>query len=363
MLKNFWYACEFSSSVTSKPKQILMLNQRFVLYRDSQGQVVALKDQCPHRGSALSLGWVDNGCIRCPYHGWQFQADGKCIDIPANQPGVTIPKKARVETYPALEKYGFIWLFYGDLPETERYPLPTLSEDVFSNLRPVHFECIENANYARVIEANIDFAHVIAVHKKSFGQRIPLDKTIQYQVEEDQWSAVATVDYESLGNSKSLLNFLLGGRPQMTTRLTFFLPNFTLSEISIGRKGSFDIKFTILIAHLPIDDNTTMIKRIFYRNLLPLPMLDGFFRKLDYKLSEEDAAIVSTLHSQKMPPISEELHVAADALGLAYRKLRQKHLAMGWDIKSDISQSDNLNGDQEQASFASVMNSCVAETC
>ena len=339
MLKNFWYACEFSSSVTDKPKQILMLNQRFVLYRNSQKQVVALKDQCPHRGAALSLGWVEDGCIRCPYHGWQFQADGRCIDIPANQPGVPIPKKAFVETYPVQEKYGFIWLFYGDLAAAERYPLPTLPEYLFSNLRPVHFECMEHANYARIMEANIDFAHVIAIHKKSFGQRIPLHKTIQYQVEEDEWSAVASLDYKSLGNSKSLLNFLLGGRPQMTTRLSFFLPNFTLSEISIGREGSFDIKFNILISHLPIDDNTTMIKRIFYRNLLPLPVLDGFFRKLDYKLSQEDAAIVSTLHSQAMPPISEELHVAADALALAYRKLRQQYLDMGWSIKSDISQS------------------------
>lgn len=86
MLKNFWYACEFSTAVTNQPKQIRMLNQRFVLYRNSQGQVVALKDQCSHRGAALSLGWVEDGCIRCPYHGWKFQADGRCIDIPANAP-------------------------------------------------------------------------------------------------------------------------------------------------------------------------------------------------------------------------------------------------------------------------------------
>ncbi|MBP5971161.1 aromatic ring-hydroxylating dioxygenase subunit alpha [Brasilonema sp. CT11] len=362
MLKNFWHACEFSSAVTNKPKQIVMLNQRFVLYRNSQGQVVALKDQCPHRGAALSLGWVKDDSIRCPYHGWKFQADGKCTHIPANAPGTAIPKKACVDTYPVQEKYGFVWLFYGDLPEAERHPLPTIPEYVFSNLHPVEYECTENANYARVMEANMDFAHVIAVHKKSFGQRIPVHKTIEYQVEEDNWSGVATVIYESLGNSKSFLNFLLGGRPQLTTRLSFFLPNFTLSEISIGRDGSFDIKLNVLIAHLPIDETTTVIKRAFYRNVLTLPWLDGFFKKLDYKLAEEDALVVSSLYSQPMPKISQELHVAADALALAYRKLRQKYLAKGWELQSNMSQLDNLNEHQAQASSTSVMNSCVTKT-
>jgi len=71
MLKNFWYACEFSTAVTNQPKQIVMLNQRFVSSATLK-QVVVLKDQCPHRGAAL-LGWLEGDCIRCPYHGWKFQ--------------------------------------------------------------------------------------------------------------------------------------------------------------------------------------------------------------------------------------------------------------------------------------------------
>ena len=343
MLRNFWYACEFSSAVTQKPKQILMLNQRFVLYRNTHGQVVALNDQCPHRGATLSLGWVDNNCLRCPYHGWKFQADGKCIDIPANAPEMPIPKKARVDSYPVQEKYGFVWLFYGDLPPEKRPPLPTLPDSIFANLHPVEYECTENAHYARIMEINMDFAHVIAVHKQSFGQRIPLHKTIEYQVEEDAWSGVATVNYESLGNSKSVLNFLLGGRPQLTTRLSFFLPNVTLSEISIGRGGAFDIKLIVLIAHLPIDEETTVVKRIFYRNFIRFPWLDGLFRKLDSKLTEEDAVIVASLSPKSMPKLSDELHVAADALGLAYRKLRQKYLAMGWGLESAEKPFDKAN--------------------
>ncbi|MBH8561547.1 aromatic ring-hydroxylating dioxygenase subunit alpha [Nostoc sp. CENA67] len=326
-MNNFWYACEFSSNVTNKPKQIVMLNQRFVLYRNSQGQIVALKDQCPHRGAALSLGWVKDDCIRCPYHGWKFQADGKCIEIPSNAPGIPIPKRASLDSYPVKEKYGFVWLFYGDLPEEKRPTLPTFPEYIVKTMHPVYDEGIDNANYARLMEANLDFTHVIAVHRKSFGQRIPINKTIKYKVDKYDWGAVAKVKYESLGKSKSILNFLLGGRPELNTRLTLYLPNVTLAEISIGRDDRFDIKFGILVAHLPIDDNTTVVKRVLYRNILPITWLDNFFRKLDHKLAQEDTVVVATLDSQPMPKISEELHVAADALDITFRKLLQKHLA------------------------------------
>lgn len=354
-LKNFWYACEFSSTVNDKPKQIVMFNQRFVLYRNTQGHVVALKDQCPHRGAALSLGWVEDGCIRCPYHGWKFQGDGRCIDIPANAPGTAIPHKARVESYPVQEKYGFVWIFYGDLPEAERPPLPSnLPEYLFSKMRAAPHVDLDRANYVRLMETNLDFSHVIAIHRKTFGQRIPLNSTVRYPVQEDDWSAVATFTYDSLNNSKSLLNFLLGGRPQVTLRLSFYLPNFTLAEISVGGDTRFPIKFAILAAYCPIDEYTTSVKRILFRNVLPLPWLDSFFIKLDYKLAQEDTIVIETLDPQPLPDISEEIHVAADALGIALRKLQQKYLAKGWILEPSASQSARSNGHLAQP-YASLV--------
>ncbi|NJN44727.1 MAG: Rieske 2Fe-2S domain-containing protein [Anaerolineae bacterium] len=114
MLKNFWWPLDFSEKVTAKPIRVTALMQEFVLYRLPDGRAQVLSDLCVHRGGALSDGWLEGNCIVCPYHGWHFEADGACVKIPANQPGVPVPKKARVDAYPTVENYGFVWAFLGD---------------------------------------------------------------------------------------------------------------------------------------------------------------------------------------------------------------------------------------------------------
>ena len=341
MLKNFWYACEFSVAVTSQPKQIVMLNQRFVLYRDSHGQVVALKDQCPHRGAALSLGWLEDSCIRCPYHGWKFQADGKCIDIPANAPETPIPKKARVETYPVQEKYGFVWLFYGDLPEEERHPIPPLPEFGDPTFHPIFLEVKFNTHYTRVIENALDPAHMATVHAKSFGAGFTQDPTVaNYEVQDENWGISAKIKYANFTKPKGIFKlFFRPSSTELNAKTTFYLPNITIVESNFVRG-----KMVNYAIHLPIDENKTISKRIQFRNVFKQPWADSFFVKFHYKVCEEDRVVSESQYPAVIPDsLSAEVHSPSDALPLAYRKLRQKYLAMGWGLKPNQSESDNLN--------------------
>src|SRR3569833_1217349 len=106
MLKNFWWPVEFSDNVTSAAMPMKALGQTFVLWRSKRtGQVNCLSDLCVHRGGALSAGWTKDDAVVCPYHGWQFDGSGTCLKIPA-QPQRGIPKKARVDAYPVIERYG-----------------------------------------------------------------------------------------------------------------------------------------------------------------------------------------------------------------------------------------------------------------
>lgn len=340
MLKNFWYACEFSSAVTNKPKQVLMLNQRFVLYRNSRGQIIALQDHCPHRGAALSAGKVKNNCIVCPYHGWQFQGDGACVEIPANPMGVPIPKKARVASYPVQEKYGFVWMFYGDLPEAERPPIPPLPEFDDPTKRPIYFEYKINANYTRTLENDMDLSHVYLIHKNTFGNGFQAEQNIEdYNLELQDWSGRITVDIENFTNAKNIFRFVFRPlRSKVKTTLGFYMPNITRVDVEFGRG-----KLTTFTIHLPIDNHTTMTKRVQFRNFLKLPLADNIFQLAAYQVVNEDKKVVETELGGVPDNLSDEVHVACDNLSIAYRKLRQKCLAMGWGLNAHQNQSDDLS--------------------
>jgi len=321
MLKNFWYACEFSSAITNKPKQVPLLNQQFVLYRNSQGEVVALLDRCPHRGAALSNGWVENDCIRCPYHGWKFTTDGTCIEIPANQPGVPIPKKARIDTYRVQEKYGFVWLFWGDLPPEECPPLPSFPEVTDSALRSVEIESTCNAHYTRLLENSIDPGHSAFVHAHSFGSGMNQEPRLpDYKVRLEGWGASALLNLKQhkprgffwkFTHSKDYL--------EIKTTNTFYMPNLAIAYIGIPTK------LILFVAHVPVDEQTTISKFIQFRSFLTQPWADGLFRKQNLKVCLEDKRVVESQQPREASnDLTAEVHVPSDALLLAYRQLRKK---------------------------------------
>src|SRR5271168_564700 len=126
-----WFAIGWSRDVA--PGKIVArraMGRDLVLWRSSgeDGGLQCWLDLCIHRGAKLSLGVIqqnscgeDNGeCLVCPYHGWQYAASGQCVGIPA-QPGLKPPLKARAQSFQVRERYGAIWVCFGepggDLPE------------------------------------------------------------------------------------------------------------------------------------------------------------------------------------------------------------------------------------------------------
>jgi len=106
---------------------------------------------------------------RLPLPRWNYEPSGACVRIPANAAGMPIPRKARVDSYPAVDRYGWIWAFLGDLPEAERPPLPDLSGMEDASLHRLTGEFKWRAHYTRVMENAVDFAHAPFVHGSVFG--------------------------------------------------------------------------------------------------------------------------------------------------------------------------------------------------
>lgn len=111
--RNHWYGVAQSSKVGAKPVAVILWGEAIALYRDSQGQVHALEDRCPHRHVKLSEGAVVGEAIACAYHGWHIGPTGNCTAIPYLEAGQKLPT-CRIRSYPVREQDGFIWLFGGE---------------------------------------------------------------------------------------------------------------------------------------------------------------------------------------------------------------------------------------------------------
>lgn len=158
-MKNFFPVC-YSSSLKSKPLAVELYNHPIVLFRDKEGVAQALENRCPHRGAPLSEGSVENGCIRCPYHGWTFCESGKCVSLPGSKNNL-IGKIYDVPAYKTSERYGLIWVAL-----EEGLPLVDISE--LEDKSYSHFEMFAEVNVplADAAENLLDPMHTHYVHDK-----------------------------------------------------------------------------------------------------------------------------------------------------------------------------------------------------
>ncbi|MBE9102012.1 aromatic ring-hydroxylating dioxygenase subunit alpha [Vacuolonema iberomarrocanum] len=156
---NYWYPVSWSEDL--KPEAILSVQiwQRPVaLYRDRKGAVHAIEDACPHKGVELHKGKVEGDRIACPYHGWEFDAEGNCAHIPYLPEGQKLPC-AQARVYPAQERYGLVWVFPGAVELAEVRSLPEIPEyddpDCFMIQIPGHF----HAHFSICNENTMDVFH------------------------------------------------------------------------------------------------------------------------------------------------------------------------------------------------------------
>jgi nitrite reductase/ring-hydroxylating ferredoxin subunit len=108
MLDDYWFVMERSAAVESKPVGLHILDQSIVLARAADGSVMALEDRCPHQGVPLSHGRLGHHGLMCRYHGWSFNAAGRCTSMPGMSSDFI--DEVRVQSYQVQEKLGLIWI-------------------------------------------------------------------------------------------------------------------------------------------------------------------------------------------------------------------------------------------------------------
>ncbi|MFT5222664.1 MAG: phenylpropionate dioxygenase-like ring-hydroxylating dioxygenase large terminal subunit [Glaciecola sp.] len=337
MLKNFWYGLAFSTEVgTEEPYPMMALGQRLVIFRRGDGTPAILSDLCVHRGGAISGGWLseDKSCVVCPYHGWEYEQSGQCTNIPANVSEIPIPKTARVDSYPTVERYGIIWGYLGDLPEGERVPIPELPYLEDPKYARVEGQFEWNAHVDRVLENGMDLSHTPFVHSGSFGNKDNPEVTSYDVFDVGDWHARFRSELDPPQPSGMWKRLYPADRPKTTVEAGFWFPNISILDVSLPMGH-----MVIYNLHVPIDDERTVSKfinlRTFFTNDKPgiRQFTDADAKRRTLKIFKEDQKVVEEQRPELLPlDLADELHTKSDRIAVEYRKRKQKAYDLGWGI-------------------------------
>jgi phenylpropionate dioxygenase-like ring-hydroxylating dioxygenase large terminal subunit len=283
MLKNFWWPLAFSHEIKNKPITLRRFGKNFVVAREPNGRV-----------------------------SWTRDANGMTL------------------SYPTQERYGWVFAFMGDLPESERLPIPDLPyiEDI-QTFKSVRGDFNWKVHYARALENGVDAAHTPFVHGGSFGN--PDEPQIEeYEVVSGDNSAMATIHLKP-SPSKGLWGRLFRSKKRDTlvkTVVGWWMPNMSILEVHLPL-GTL----MIFNAHVPIDDTKTQSKYIGLRNFFKGKWADSDTHRRVVKVFLQDQKVVEAQRPEILPyDLGAELHVKSDALQIAFRKVRQTFFDKGWGL-------------------------------
>jgi len=310
-LRPYWYPVALTTEVADAPVATALLGERIVLYR-AGGTVAALKDLCIHRGTPLSLGWIDGEELVCAYHGWRYASGGACVGIPSLAPGRPIPPKAKQEAYRTEEKDGLVWVALDDPKES----IPTWPESEAPGFRRIWTQYHWRANAARAIENVMDFAHFPWVHPGVLGDRQkPVYPDIAVKAEGNQIHYV--VDDEATNAIRSYT---------VTLPLTLYMHVARRSGTGDGARNITSLYF---IAR-PIAERETQFYFGLSRNFA-LDQPDEVFSARNTDVTEQDRRIVEAQRPEELPlDLSAELHLrGTDSAQVEYRRALRR-LGVQW---------------------------------
>ncbi|MBL8226264.1 MAG: aromatic ring-hydroxylating dioxygenase subunit alpha [Chromatiales bacterium] len=358
MYINFWYPIIRSEDLgPDKPEKIKVLGVNLVAFRDSKGNARVLSDTCVHRGGSLGGPWelgknprIVDGCVVCPYHGWEFNGDGECVNIPSIGYGTKPPPRAKVDAYPVQEKYGIVFAFLGDLPESERPPLLAIEEYDDPTWRANSVLVLEvDYYYERSIENGLDPAHNEFVHPTHGFQAINREtyRVREYDVENypQGWGMWFLHRFNAPGlkgdtwkESQTTAGDLYAGSGTHG-------PNTMITEINVGNNQ----KFRQYFFEQPVDQSKTKIFFVNMRNFMLEPKHDGPIHARNKIIAQQDIEILLDVYPPRTPiSNTKEVLMPADKAVVAYREWLAKFDDKGWRIDWDEFQRRNM----KDAAFA-----------
>lgn len=257
MMRRYWHPIATSAELPHPdcdPLRSRMLGENFVVFRDTQGRVGVLDELCTHRGASMALGRVEDGGIRCIYHGWKFAVDGSIMEM-SNNADSTYIEKLKAPAYPVIEKSGLIWTYIG--PKDKVPPFRTMAFDDVPDANRILFRVNTHANYLQMWEGGTDSSHVGILHSnltrpgwlKEGGNTAGPEVNDMVTDAWDDMSPTLDIENTAFGFHYASIRKIGGPHPRHNVRLVpLFMPN--------GRVIQFPDFFTTVF-DVPIDDEHT----------------------------------------------------------------------------------------------------------
>jgi phenylpropionate dioxygenase-like ring-hydroxylating dioxygenase large terminal subunit len=328
LLRRYWHPIGLTADASATPRQIRVLGEDLILFRDLDGRPGLLYPHCAHRGTSLYYGKVEQKGIRCCYHGWLFDPQGHCLEQPCEPEGGKARASARQPWYPLEERYGLIWAYLG--PPQRKPVLP-------------RYECLEQLGPGEMLEADdrsiggggpqiidcnwlqhyenlVDPYHVVILHSSFSGTQFVEQMAVMPKVSWDtQEHSVRTLSIRQLPDGKTFRRISEAGLP-------------TLRVIPNPRVGSYGMVESLGWI-LPIDDHhfrIYVVGRVKEKGELH-KMRSRLGGKLWEELTEEEhqrfPGDYEAMTSQGKIARHSEEHLATSDRGIVMlRRLLQKQL-------------------------------------
>ena len=320
-LRRTWHPIGRVSSFGDEPTRFELVGEPFVAVRLA-GEVKVFRDVCPHRYARLSDGRVVGDNIQCPYHGWEFAADGRCAHVPALGDDATLPP-ARLTAPHVRYAYDMVWVAIEE-PLTDILVIPEWDD---ASLEKVWIEPIDvNAGAAQIIDNFLDFSHFPYVHAGTFGS--DKDRLVhEYSTirTADGWGFI--VEYPHVIENHEDPAVAIGEHPLVqprNMRYDFRVPFTANLRLELPLTGMVN---AIVLWCQPMTMETTRAHIVMIRNDCRTD--EDRRAAIDYELRifEEDKKVIEFLADKTVPLDRGQVHVRSDRHTVEFRRILQRLVA------------------------------------
>lgn len=268
LIRHYWLPAMKSSELVAggDPVRLLLMGEQLVAFRSPSGAVGVMDHRCAHRNASLFFGRNEEGGLRCVYHGWQFDATGKCVDTPNTPDHYGVKDKVKTVSYRTHEDKGLVWVYMGSEetpPELPKFEITDMEEGEL-NMEFAQREC----NYLQALEGDIDTSHLGFLHVGNVEpEQLEDDDTMRYVV----GNRAPELDVsEAPWGTTYCAKKLTGDGRQYLRYANFLFPFWTQAP-----QGPFE-RNIFARAWVPMDDTHTMSITITWRKRVGFrPMKNG----------------------------------------------------------------------------------------